>query len=204
MTLTTQFYTMLAMIGMGSLFGAAFDTYNRLFKRSQKKVWIVFIYDILFWLFQGLLIFYVLYLVNNGEIRVYIFLALLCGFAFYQSLLQSVYNQVLEFCIQVAVKSYYMVVKVISLFIFKPVTITFAVLLSIGIFLGKLFISILQMFWRIALNIIKIILSPFTYLLNILWNIIPKSIKIKVARFCKTILNSFNWLSRLFKKRKNE
>ncbi|MFD6438251.1 spore cortex biosynthesis protein YabQ, partial [Peribacillus sp. NPDC060186] len=37
MTLTIQFYTLLAMIGMGSCFGAALDTYNRFLKRSKRK-----------------------------------------------------------------------------------------------------------------------------------------------------------------------
>ena len=44
MTLTTQFYTLLAMIGMGSCYGAALDTYNRFLKRTERKRWIVFIH----------------------------------------------------------------------------------------------------------------------------------------------------------------
>jgi len=37
MTLTTQFYTMIAMIGMGSFLGAALDTYNFFFKKMGSK-----------------------------------------------------------------------------------------------------------------------------------------------------------------------
>lgn len=57
MTLSTQFITMLAMVGMGSFFGAALDTYNRFLKRDTQKHWLVFLNDILFWLLQGLTIF---------------------------------------------------------------------------------------------------------------------------------------------------
>ncbi|WP_371931952.1 spore cortex biosynthesis protein YabQ [Mesobacillus subterraneus] len=96
MTLSTQFLTMLAMIWMGTLFGASLDTHNRFLKRSKRKSWIVFINDILFWVFQGLSIFYVLFSVNMGELRFYIFLALLCGFAAYQSLFKNMYLKVLE------------------------------------------------------------------------------------------------------------
>ena len=106
MSLTTQFYTMIAMIAMGGYFGAIMDTYGRLFQRSKQKLWLLFISDILFLILQTLLIFYVLYLVNNGEIRFYIFIALLCGFAFYQSLLKKLYNKFLEYIINIIVKIY--------------------------------------------------------------------------------------------------
>ena len=54
MTISVQFLTMLAMIGMGSFFGAAFDTYNRFLKRAGRKRWIVFCNDILFLAFAGI------------------------------------------------------------------------------------------------------------------------------------------------------
>ena len=37
MTLSTQFMTMLVMIGMGTFFGAALDTYNRFLKKKQEE-----------------------------------------------------------------------------------------------------------------------------------------------------------------------
>ena len=104
MTLTIQFYTLLAMIGMGSGFGAALDTYSRFLNRSERKRWIVFIHDFLFWIIQGLLIFYVLFLVNEGEFRLYLFLALLCGFSAYQALFKGFYQRLLEFLIILVIK----------------------------------------------------------------------------------------------------
>ena len=52
MTLSTQFMTMLSMIGMGTLFGAMFDTYQRFLNRPKRKQWIVFFNDLLFWIFK--------------------------------------------------------------------------------------------------------------------------------------------------------
>ena len=75
MTLSTQFMTMLAMIGMGIFFGAGLDTYNRFLKRRKRKSWLVFINDVLFWILQGLFIFFILFRVNQGELRFYIFIA---------------------------------------------------------------------------------------------------------------------------------
>lgn len=57
MSVTTQLATMLAMIGMGSWLGAALDTYNRFLQRQNRKHWVVFINDVLFWIVQGLIIF---------------------------------------------------------------------------------------------------------------------------------------------------
>src|SRR6516165_4054961 len=99
MTLSTQFLTMLSMVGMGSAFGAMFDTYQRFLNRPQRKYWIVFVNDVLFWILQAILIFYTLFLVNNGELRFYIFVALLCGFAAYQSLFKRIYLRFLEILI---------------------------------------------------------------------------------------------------------
>ena len=121
MTLTTQFYTLLAMIGMGSFYGAALDTYNRFLKRSQRKRWIVFIHDVLFWVIQGLLIFYVLFLVNEGEFRFYLFLALFCGFSAYQALFQKLYCHSLEIFIKIVISIYKFCIKSFQILIFIPI-----------------------------------------------------------------------------------
>ena len=121
MTLTTQFYTLLAMIGMGSFYGAALDTYNRFLKRSERKRWIVFIHDVLFWVIQGLLIFYVLFLVNEGEFRFYLFLALLCGFSAYQSLFKKLYQSSLELFIKIVINIFKFCVKSFQILIILPI-----------------------------------------------------------------------------------
>ncbi|WP_230135846.1 spore cortex biosynthesis protein YabQ, partial [Peribacillus frigoritolerans] len=121
MTLTIQFYTLLAMIGMGSGFGAALDTYSRFLNRSERKRWIVFIHDFLFWIIQGLLIFYVLFLVNEGEFRLYLFLALLCGFSAYQALFKGFYQRFLEFLIILVIKLARFIANSVHMLIFLPI-----------------------------------------------------------------------------------
>ena len=121
MTLSTQFLTMLSMIGMGSLFGAMLDTYQRFLKRPKRKSWIVFFNDLLFWIIQALIIFYTLFLVNNGELRFYIFLALLCGFAAYQSLFKGLILKLLEMVIQSVISIYRFIERPFQFLIYKPV-----------------------------------------------------------------------------------
>src|SRR6476660_4178123 len=117
MTLTTQFYTLLAMIGMGSFYGAALDTYSRFLKRSERKRWIVFVHDVLFWVIKGLLIFYVLFLLNEGAFRFYLFLALFCGFSAYQALFRNLYRSSLEMFIKIVIKIFEICVKSFQLLI---------------------------------------------------------------------------------------
>lgn len=74
-------------------------------KRQERKRWLVFIHDILFWVVQALFVFYVLLLVNEAELRIYVFLALLCGFAAYQSLLKALYMRLLNFLIYIFVQN---------------------------------------------------------------------------------------------------
>src|SRR5919205_1257688 len=125
MTLSTQFLTMLSMIGMGSLFGAMFDTYQRFLNRPKQK---------------RLIIFYTLFLVNNGELRFYIFIALICGFAAYQSLFKGIYLRLLEFLIQTIISLVKFIIKV---------------LLSIVKIILSIFQKILLIFWKLLPKSLK-------------------------------------------------
>ena len=121
MTLTTQFYTLLAMIGMGSFYGAALDTYNRFLKRSERKRWIVFIHDVLFWVIQGLLIFYVLFLVNEGEFRFYLFLALFVVSLLIKHYSKTYIERSLEIFIKIVINIFKFCVKSFQILIFLPI-----------------------------------------------------------------------------------
>ncbi|CAM3781693.1 spore cortex biosynthesis protein YabQ [Cytobacillus oceanisediminis] len=182
MTLTTQFMTMLAMIGMGSVFGASLDTYNRFLKRTKRKSWIIFINDILFWLLQGLAIFYILFLVNKGELRFYIFVALLCGFAAYQSLFKKMYLRVLEISIGMAISIYRFLVKAFTLVIYKPLQGLITALIAITVMLGKGLYSLLKIALRVIWFTLKVIFLPVKWILSLLWKLLPKNIKKSVEK----------------------
>lgn len=182
MTLTTQFLTMLSMIGMGSLFGASLDTYSRFLQRRKRKNWIVFLNDILFWILQGLSIFYVLFIVNEGELRFYIFLALLCGFAAYQSLLKRGYLKVLEWIISVAISTYKIAVNLFKTLIYQPLRFLLISTVSLLILLGKGTISLLKTILKITYWILKVAWKPFQLIFLLFWKLLPKRIKKIVER----------------------
>ncbi|RSD24492.1 spore cortex biosynthesis protein YabQ [Mesobacillus subterraneus] len=183
MTLSTQFLTMLAMIGMGSLFGASLDTHNRFLKRSKRKSWIVFINDILFWLFQGLSIFYVLFSVNMGELRFYIFLALLCGFAAYQSLFKKLYLRALERAIKITISVYVFFVKAVRVLVVKPLQFLAATVLSLLLIAGRGLYALLKWLLAVLLWLLKNILwKPIKMIFLLFWKLLPKKVKKSVEK----------------------
>ncbi|MFD1736910.1 spore cortex biosynthesis protein YabQ [Bacillus salitolerans] len=185
MSLTIQFYTMLAMIGMGSWIGAALDTYGRFLKRPTRARWFVFINDVFFWIVQGLVIFYILLLVNEGELRFYVFLALLCGYAAYKSLFQSYYNKLLEFIITTVIKLYKFLAKLVRVLIIRPIQLLIQATIVVLVGLWNILLKILIL-------LIKICFTPIKWIGIILWKLVPKKIKMffsQVAGFFKQIKN---------------
>lgn len=183
MTLTIQFYTLLAMIGMGSGFGAALDTYSRFLNRSERKRWVVFIHDFLFWIIQGLLIFYVLFLVNEGEFRLYLFLALLCGFSAYQALFKGFYQRSLEFLIILVIKLARFIKNSVHMLIFLPIKWVLVSVLAIIIGISKFVLALLKWAGKILLFILTIFWRPVKWILTYIWNLLPVFVTKNVGKF---------------------
>lgn len=184
------------------------DTYNRFLKRSKRKSWIVFCNDILFWILQALFIFYVLYLVNKGELRFYIFIALLCGFAAYQSILKRGYMKVLESIIRLAILLYRFFVKVIIHMVYRPIYALVMLILSVLLLLGRGLLGLARFLLRVLQFLIRVILKPLQWVINIIWNFVPKNIQKKFIKLYNKVagfLEKFkNYLNRMYSAWKNK
>ncbi|CAM4376085.1 spore cortex biosynthesis protein [Bacillus manliponensis] len=187
MSLTLQLYTMLAMIGMGAWLGAALDTYHRFLKRAERKRWLVFIHDILFWVVQALLVFYVLLRVNEAELRIYVFLALLCGFAAYQSLLKVLYKRILEFIIYICVQTIQFFVRLFQLLIVKPIILIIQMVIAFIFLIFRMLLSIGKGLWNVFFAILlfvgKLFFVPVRFLSLLIWKLLPKRVKIFIIRY---------------------
>lgn len=200
MNLSTQFLTMLSMIGMGSLFGVMFDTYQRFLKRPKRKHWIVFFNDVLFWMVQALIIFYTLFLVNNGELRFYIFIALICGFAAYQSLFKGMYLRSLEFSIKTVISIYRFLTKTFHLLIYKPVVGLIQLVIIIILSIGRGLLTLVKFVYRVLLFILKILLGIVQKILIIFWKLLPKSLKKSVEKLYNRTAGKFKEIVNYIKK----
>lgn len=204
MTLTTQFYTMLSMLGMGALFGLILDTYQRFLNRPKRKQWIVFINDVLFWMFQALLVFYALFQVNQGEIRFYIFIALLCGFAGYQGLLKGIYLRVLEFIIYAFVSAFRLTKRMFLLLVFKPVRALFQLAIIIILFLGRGLYALVKFVFKVLQFCLKLILKPIGKIAIFLWKLLPKGIKKNVEKLYNKIAGNFKKIVNIIRRWKEK
>ncbi|MFC0559595.1 spore cortex biosynthesis protein YabQ [Halalkalibacter alkalisediminis] len=187
MTLTVQLYTMLSMAAMGIYLGAAIDTYGRFTRKRPSFNWLVACNDVLFWLVQALVVFYVLLQANNGEIRFYIFLALVCGFAAYRALFQTFYQRVLEIMITRIIQTYRLTIKLITILLINPVKYLLKVLYS-------LCIMVLTACLTVLLFLLNLIWKPLRWFLLLLykWTGLNKQVnKIKpILRKMKDFLQS--------------
>jgi spore cortex biosynthesis protein YabQ len=202
MTLSTQFFTLLSMSGMGSLFGAMFDTYQRFLKRPKRKQWIVFFNDLLFWIIQAVIIFYTLFLVNNGELRFYIFLALICGFAAYQSLFKGIYLHLLEMAIKTTIAISRFIKKTFLLLIYKPILGLIQLVIIIIITIGRGLLTLFKFIIKVLLLLLKIIIVPLQKILWLFWKLLPKGIKKSVEKLYNKTAGFFhkvrNYISKWF------
>lgn len=143
MSLSEQFITMIAMAAMGIWIGTSFTTYHRFVHPKKGWRWIMIFTDVLFWIVQALLVFLTLLYVNEGHIRFYIFLALLCGYACYKSLLENIYSKVLEIIIRIVEKTADIIKNTFLILIIKP-SIYLLKLLSVSVtMIGKVILSII-------------------------------------------------------------
>jgi spore cortex biosynthesis protein YabQ len=196
MTLSTQFITMLTMVGMGSFFGASLDTYNRFLKRDKRKSWIVFFNDLLFWVVQGLVIFYVLFLVNEGELRFYLFIALLCGFAAYQSLIKHPFLKMLEIMISTIVSIWRFLVRLFLALVYRPILSLVALVFSLLVMMGKGLLTLIIFIGKTLWWCVKVLFKPIQTILLLFWKLLPKGIK-------KIVEKLYNKMAGLFRKIEN-
>ncbi|HLR40321.1 MAG TPA: spore cortex biosynthesis protein YabQ [Virgibacillus sp.] len=185
MTLDTQFLTMIFMVLGGLYLGIAKDTFRRFSPYWKNKWFINYVMEICFWLTQTFLLFYVLFRINGGELRVYVFLACLLGFAMYQALASALYKKVLESIIRVFTAIYRLFAKIVRALIITPIQWTVRLLLAS-------FLRIMQIIFTVFIFIAKCIFLPIIWFLKMVYRLLPdnmQNILHKIAGFYSIIKN---------------
>ncbi|SDZ66357.1 spore cortex biosynthesis protein YabQ [Evansella caseinilytica] len=159
MTLEVQFLSMLASAGTGIWLGASFDTYKRFLGSPKRFRWTFVINDVLFWILQGLIFFYVLLQVNNGDVRFYLILSLILGYSIYRALFEKLFLQLLEWLIGFCKGTYRMISRTIKVLIITPIKWLLQLVLSLSMIL-------LTTLWNILLFLLRIALFPFRKLMQ--------------------------------------
>jgi hypothetical protein len=129
--------------------------------------------------------------VNNGELRFYIFIALVCGFAAYQSLFKKVYLKVLEAAIQSVLAIYRFLKKSFQLLIYKPIIGLIMFIITVILTLGRGLITLVKFTFKVLLFVLKIILVPLQKIVLLFWKLLPKGIKKNVEKLYNKTAGNF-------------
>lgn len=189
--------TMLAMIISGIYIGIATETYNRVKRIWKTKPSLRMSLEIIYWLGQTFILYTALYYVNNGEIRFYVFLSVLCGYSMYVVLFRKLYRALLEKIIRFIRTCARIIYNVLHTVIYRPCK-------ALITFLYRLFLQIIKLALFICNYLLTIVFLPFRWIHFILVRTLPIN-KVdkynKMIAFCSTISSKFiSLLKRVFAK----
>ncbi|WP_042220768.1 spore cortex biosynthesis protein YabQ [Oceanobacillus manasiensis] len=185
MTLSTQFLTMLAMVSSGFYLGIVQDTFRRFTPYWKKKVVLTYTMEVSFWLTQTLIVFYVLFQVNGGELRFYVFVACLLGFAAYQALAAESYKKLLEHIIRILTAVYRFLERCVKALFITPIKWIFDLIWTVFFHFLKLLVTVL-------LFLLTIIITPFGWIFRFIYRLLPDGFKNffrKIAGFYSKMKN---------------
>ena len=107
---TNQVYLFLIFIINGILIGLLFDFFRISRKVISTNDFITYLEDILFWILTGFIILYSIFIFNNGELRLFVFLGILMGVLFYMFFMSS-------YIIKINIKIINIIKKVLNVFL---------------------------------------------------------------------------------------
>ena len=100
--INNQSYLFLIFIVDGIIIGILFDFFRILRKSFNSKDITTNIEDFIFWILTGILVLYTVFVFNNGEIRLYMFLAITLGIIMYMFLFSKHIIKINVFIISIA------------------------------------------------------------------------------------------------------
>lgn len=162
MSLNVQFLTLYMMFASGFVLGILFDLYRVLSVQLRFPRWMIPILDIVYWIAATLLVFRVLYISNQGQMRVIVFLGLIAGVGIYFPLFSRRTIRFILLVIAIVKKIirfvrgliYWTVIKPLIL-LYRLVIIIFGFLSAIAIFISKIVIQLLYPIWKLFAFILR-------------------------------------------------
>ena len=151
-----QLYLFLIFTINGILIGIFFDCFRILRKTFKTSDFVTYIEDILFWIISGISVLITIFKFNNGELRLFIIIAILFGVVIYISSfskyfisinvsLINLFSKILSKVIHILLFPLKSVLRFILKFFIKPISL-------VVINVNQIFISISQ---QMSKNILK-------------------------------------------------
>ncbi|KAB8126504.1 spore cortex biosynthesis protein YabQ [Gracilibacillus oryzae] len=177
MTLETQFVTMFTMIAFGVYIGIAYVTFKRLELWWANLIFLRYLCELFFWVVQAAFLFFVLYIINEGIVRFYILLALLCGYAMFKALFEHFYRKALEVILEYVTSFVRFIVRCIKLLLVNPVVWIISI-----VFLSLY--RILLLLLKLLRFLLMTILFPFRHIFKLILRLVPENGKKYIYHIC--------------------
>jgi len=129
---------MMTMVGSGLILGVALDAYRVLKERFQLRGWVVSLVDLLYWVAAASLVFHLLVWSNRGELRFYVFVAVLTGFWVYFSWFSNAVFHFLRWLLQWLERIGSFVIRLVAVFVWFPLAYLWALFRKAGMLLIRL------------------------------------------------------------------
>lgn len=123
---TNQAYLFLIFVINGVIIGLIFDFFRILRISFKTKDFVTYIEDILFWIITGVILLYSIFIFNNGEIRLFMFIGVIIGILLYILLISKYIIKINVYIINILKKIVGIPIKILYRFIkkvfFRPIS----------------------------------------------------------------------------------
>jgi spore cortex biosynthesis protein YabQ len=109
-----EVYVFLSAMASGLTAGFLYDIIRMKRKALKTKMAMVAFEDIAFWIITSILIFVTAYVSNQGEIRMYFFLAVLIGVVFYYAFMSRWVILILTFILKITLKPFILLFRLLK------------------------------------------------------------------------------------------
>ena len=124
-----QAYTFMLFIINGISIGILFDIFRITRKTFKTCDFITYIQDTIFWILSGILTLYFIFIFNNGEIRLYIFLGIILGIVLYMLSISKYFIKINTFILEKIKKVVEIILlpirKILRILLFRPISFIF-------------------------------------------------------------------------------
>lgn len=122
---SNQAYLFLVFIVNGVIIGLLFDFFRIARKVVPTNDFVTYMEDILFWILAGATVLYSIFIFNNGELRLFMFLGIILGAFAYMILVSSYIIKINVKIINMLMIPFKIIFKIIHKLFFKPCTFLF-------------------------------------------------------------------------------
>lgn len=131
--ITNQAYLFLIFVMNGLLIGFLFDVFRILRISFKTKDFVTYIEDIIFWIITGAIILYSVFVFNNGEIRLFLFLGIAIGVILYMFMFSTyivkfnvymigIIKKIFNYILIIIKIPFELIIKLLKKILFKPIS----------------------------------------------------------------------------------